>query len=251
MELFSDFLSWDISGEIISSLIIMGIEAILFIIMGIMAHFHDPLKPSKGLLWVGEELVTFFDKKTVELMGPRFAGGFGGVLLALCAYLFIAFIWGMTGLPAPVTDLAVTLSLGLSTFLLIHGVSIYFTHWKYFKRYIEPFPVFLPINLLSMWSILLSITLRLFGNALAGFVLMELIYDALESLSAMIFSSLPDWISGSFIAPFITPILHAYFDLFSGFIQTTIFLFLTAINVSMEAPEIDPQEEKFMREGGR
>ena len=46
--------------------------------------------------------------------------------------------------------------------------------------------------------------------------------------------------AGIFIAPFITPILHVYFDLFSGFVQTTVFILLAMIfilNEQNEAPE--------------
>lgn len=85
--------------------------------------------------------------------------------------------------------------------------------------------------MLSMWSPLLSLSFRLFGNALSGWILMGLLYDALMGLSNMIFK-LP-----FFIAPVVAPILHAYFDVFSGFIQTTVFVFLTMLFVSNEVPE--------------
>lgn len=52
----------------------------------------------------------------------------------------------------------------------------------------------------------------------------------LMGLSNMIFK-LP------LIAPVVAPILHAYFDVFSGFIQTTVFVFLTMLFVSNEVPE--------------
>ena len=133
MELFKDFLSWDLSGEVISSLIIVFILMVIYIIMGILARHHDPLKKSRGLLLLGEILVNFFENLAESIMGKRFRG-FGGVLLAVASYLFIAFIWGLTGLPAPITNLAVALSLGFTTFFFIHGTSIYFTKWKYFSE---------------------------------------------------------------------------------------------------------------------
>ena len=117
------------------------------------------------------------------------------------------------------------------------------------KKY-DPNPVFLPINLVSMWAPLLSLTLRLFGNAISGWVIMSLVYGSLESVSDSIFANLPEWISGSLIAPFITPVLHAYFDFFSGFIQTTVFLFLSMIFISQEEPEPEIEEEIDFRRGG-
>lgn len=229
-------ISKGLSGEVIASLMVMGIIAILSFIVAIQAHFQDPLKKPKGLLLVAEIGVTFFDNLVEDMMGPRFRG-FGGYIMAVAVYLFIAFIFGLTGLPSPVTNLAVPLSLALCTFVLIHATSIKYTKFKYFKRYIDPIPIFLPVNLLSMWSPLLSMTLRLFGNAISGWALMSIVYYALENASAAIFSFMNTEWNQIFIAPIATPILHAYFDLFSGLIQTTIFIFLTMINIGIEAPD--------------
>ena len=151
-------------------------------------------------------------------MGIKFKG-YGGFIMAIAVYLFISFIFGLTGLPSPVTNLAVPLSLALVTFILIHYTSIRFTHFRYFKRYVEPFAVFLPINLLSMWAPLLSMTLRMFGNAIVGWVLISLINASLESLSSLLFGFMGSGVSSIWFVPIVTPVLHAYFDLFSGFVQ--------------------------------
>ena len=244
-----------LSGETISSLIIMGIIALLSIYIAIRAHFADPLKKPKGILLIAEIGVTFFDGLVEDMMGKRYRG-FGGFIMAIAVYLFIAFIWGLTGLPAPVTNLATPLSLGLITFVLIHANSIRFTKWKYFKRYIEPFPVFLPINLISMWAPLLSLTMRMFGNALAGWTLMTMMYQALGGMGNALINFVSDGVTqsftyGSLITPIATPILHAYFDLFSGLIQTVVFLFLTMIFIAVEGPEDDETTTELSREGGK
>ena len=253
-EMGDKFLTTELAGEVFSSLIVIGIEVILFVIIGIMAMVHDPLKKPKGLLLVGEIGVNFFDNLAEGLMGPRFRG-FGGYIMAIAIYLFLAFIFGLTGLPSPITYLAVPLSLGLSTFVLIHATSIKYTKWRYFKRYIEPVPFFLPINLISMWAPLLSLTLRLFGNAIAGWTLMTMVYYALQNLSGMMFNwiqtSGPVEVSKVFLAPIPAAILHMYFDLFSGFIQTTVFISLTMIFVGQEAPEEEEYQLDTKKKGGK
>ena len=245
MEIFENFLTWDLSGEVMSSLIAMGVLAILFVIAGIMAHFHDPLKPSKGLLFVVETLVGFFDHLVEDLMGPNFRG-FGGYIMAIASYLFIAFIFGLTGLPSPITYMAIPLSMGLTTFCMIHITSMRYKRFGYFKRYVEPVFVFLPINLISMWAPLLSLTLRLFGNALSGFVIMSLVYAGFNQLSAFVI----DGLGLNVIAPIPAAVLHCYFDLFSGFIQTTVFIFLSMIFISQEAPEEEEIEKELIKRGG-
>lgn len=252
--MFDNFFEMVIAPEVISSLIVMGIMMVLAIIVGIQARFQDPLKKPKGLLLITELGVKFFDDFTRNMIGNRLPN-MGGFVFGVAVYLFIAFIFGLTGLPSPVTYMAVPLSLGFTTFLLIHITSAKFTKWKYFKRYVEPLPLFLPINLISMWAPLLSLSLRLFGNAISGWVLMTIVYNALESLSGMIFSfmtvTFPDGgaVGAAILPPFVTPVLHAYFDLFSGFIQTTVFISLSVILIGQEVPE-DEENVEFSRKGG-
>ena len=234
--MFDNFFKLDIPGEVISSLIVMLIIVILAIIIAIQAHFQDPLKKPKGLLLIAEIGVKFFDNFVKDLTGSALPN-FGGFIMGVATYLFIAFIFGLTGLPSPVTYMAAPLSLGLTTFLLIHLISAKFTKWGYFKRYIDPLPVFLPVNLLSMWAPLLSLTLRLFGNAIAGWALLTIVEFSLRDASAAIFSFVPSGWNEIFLAPIPLAILHAYFDLFSGLIQTVVFISLTAIFIGQEIPE--------------
>ena len=234
--MFDNFFNLDIPGEVISSLIVMLIIVILAIIIAIQAHFQDPLKKPKGLLLLAEIGVKFFDGFVKELTGNALPN-FGGFIMAVAVYLFIAFIFGLTGLPSPVTYMAVPLSLGLTTFLLIHLISAKFTKWGYFKRYVDPLPLFLPVNLLSMWAPLLSLTLRLFGNAIAGWALLTIVEYALRDVSGMLFSFIQSEWNQVFLAPLPLAILHAYFDLFSGFIQTFVFILLTTIFIGQEIPE--------------
>lgn len=245
-DLFANFWDVTISGEVYSSLIVILIVIILAIVVGIMfsKRKKDPLKKPTGFYNVVELGVNFFDKFARDMFGPAFKD-MGGYVMAIAVYLFISFIWGLTGLPSPMVYMAIPLSLGLTTFVMIHATAVRFQKWRYFQRYIDPFPVMLPINLLSMWAPLLSLTLRLFGNAIAGYAIMTILYNALEALNSTIFSFLPvvtsGWFAGNYngliITPIITGVFHLYFDLFSGFIQTTVFISLTSIFIGQEAPE--------------
>ena len=234
--IFSNFFKINIPGELVSSLIVILIIVILSLIVGILAAKQNPLKKPKGLLLVAEMGVNFFDKFAHDLVGTTLPN-FGGFIMGVAMYLFISFIFGLTGLPSPVTYMAVPLSLGLTTFLLIHYTSARYTKWRYFKRYIDPIPIFLPINLISMWAPLLSLTLRLFGNAIAGWALLSIVEYALRDLSSTLFSFIQSEWNQVFLAPLPLAILHAYFDVFSGLIQTFVFILLTSIFIGQEIPE--------------
>lgn len=252
------WLGWDeLPPEFISSVIV----CLAIIILSIVLHFkikkYDPLKRPKGIVHLWEILVEFVDKQVASLMGEGFTHSVaGGYILALGFYIFVGFLWGMVGfpnifqpgnrftytntdgqiltgtlflrpMPNPFTNTAMPLSIALLTFFWIHITSIKCKKWGYFKRYVQPMPFFLPINLITMWSGTLSLTLRLFGNALAGYCIITLIYSGFSQAFSVTGAGLA-------ITPLIAPITHLYFDVFDGFIQVAVFCMLTMINVSTE-----------------
>ena len=86
---------------------------------------------------------------------------------------------------------------------------------------------------MSKFSTLLSLSLRLFGNILSGGILMSVIYQMLGSLSGMI----PVIGKLNIVGVLIAPVLHFYFDLFSGAMQAYIFTVLTISFIAKELPE--------------
>ena len=244
--------------EIFYSLVAMLIIFILSlcIFFKFKKAIKDPLQKQKGLVLIACWFVEFIDNLTIGTMGER-NKGFAGYVMGLCMYVFLAFTIGLLGVASPMTYLGVPLSLALVTFILIHFTAVKEQKIKYFKIFTDPLPpyipFFVPVNLISMWAPLLSMTLRMFGNALSGYCIMTILYFSLESISNMIFGGLfpgDYWANamggvvsgaqgpaGMFIAPLITPVLHAYFDVFSGFIQTTVFVLLTMVFIQNEQVE--------------
>lgn len=227
-----------ITGEFIMSLIVMSFIIILSFVLYFIFRKKDPTKPEKGIALVFTFIVEKVDNMVKDLMGKKY-DGFGGYIMGLAMYIAFSFIVGVTGLPGPMSFLGNTFAIGLCTFILIHANAVKANKWGYFKRFVDPAPFMLPINLLSMWAPLLSISLRIFGNALSGFTLMSIVYWALDNLSFKIFGFLGAPLGYMILPPFITPILHAYFDVFSGAIQTLIFIMLTMVQVSIE--DLDPE----------
>ena len=82
---------------------------------------------------------------------------------------------------------------------------------------------------------------------------MTLVYSAMNNIGDTVVTFVSNGVEqnlhlGGIISPIVTPILHAYFDLFSGLIQTVVFLFLSMIFIANEGPEDD---EEFVTEGGK
>ena len=80
----------------------------------------------------------------------------------------------------------------------------------------EPMPVVLPINILEIFIKPLSLCMRLFGNVLGSFVIMELLKMV--------------------VPPVLPAIFSCYFDIFDGLIQAYVFVFLTGLFIK-EATE--------------
>ncbi|MDR1466449.1 MAG: F0F1 ATP synthase subunit A, partial [Treponema sp.] len=113
----------------------------------------------------------------------------------------------------PTRDINVTASLALVTILLVLICNIKakgFLGWL--KHFLHPIGFMLPFNIMEYGVRLLSLSLRLFGNILGGFILMHLIEMLMPVAVPMVFS--------------------LYFDFFDGFIQAAIFTFLSVLYIS-------------------
>ena len=67
---------------------------------------------------------------------------------------------------------------------------------------------------------------------------MELVYTGAQILS----NTIAGWFGATgnvfnFMAPIITPLLHGYFDVFAGFIQTLVFVTLTVVLLGVDVPD--------------
>jgi F-type H+-transporting ATPase subunit a len=113
----------------------------------------------------------------------------------------------------PTRDINVTAALAaisISLVLVCGFAARGFGGW--FKRLLHPVPFMLPFNLLEYATRLVSLSLRLFGNILGGFVLMHMIEGLIPVALPMIFA--------------------LYFDFFDGTIQAGIFVFLTSLYIA-------------------
>ncbi len=244
--------------EFLTSILVMLVIIAFSVFIYFKVKKFDPLEKPKGFMHVCEIVLEFADNQVGKLMGKPFRN-YGGYIIAVGLFVFLGFFVGMIGipnflqvgaswylepLPNPFTNLAIPLSIALVTFFLTHFTAIKYKKWKYFERYIEPIPLFLPINLITMWSNVLSLTLRLFGNALAGYCVITLIYVGLGTALPPAGS-----LTGLAITPVIAPLAHLYFDVFDGAIQLAVFTMLTMISISTEyVSEEDLANEKRMKQ---
>ena len=172
----------------------------------VLKHKDKPTKFSAGVEMVISVLLNFV-KGSMGKAGKNYINYIG----ALFAFVFFSNISGLFGLRPPTADYGTTLCIGLISFCMIQYAAIRYMRLNYLKGMFEPIFLFFPINVISEVAIPVSLSLRLFGNVLAGTVMMALYYGMLP-----IFAKIG-----------VPSALHAYFDLFSGAIQAYVFCMLT------------------------
>lgn len=214
----------ELQVELVFSLIIITALCIFFIYAGKKVMAADPLQKPKGVVLVCETGIEMVYNYMKSIMPSQFEKNYYPYFAMMFVYLIVANLSGLIGFDAPTSNYSITLAITLITFVLIQ--------YNAFKKkggltYIKEL-VWPPTNILSAVSPLISLSMRLFGNILSGTILMGLVYQFTGWLSGMI-------IPFNFLGPIIAPVLHAYFDVFAGCIQTLVFVTLSSILIAIEA----------------
>ena len=167
--------------SVVVTWIIMAVVLLLSLILTRNLKVEHPGKRQLLL----EQAVTSLEGITEGILGAdgkRYAAYLTSVLM----YLGIANLIGILGFKPPTKDLNVTAALAIMSIALVA-----------------------PINVLELFIKPLSLCMRLFGNVLGAFVIMELI---------------------EYIMPVGLPVVFSmYFDIFDGLIQAYVFVFLTGL----------------------
>mmetsp|Transcript_32643 Transcript_32643/g.37809 ORF Transcript_32643/g.37809 Transcript_32643/m.37809 type:complete len:263 (-) Transcript_32643:103-891(-) len=151
-----------------------------------------------------------FYREWVPFIGTLFLFIFG------CNWAGAVIPWKLIKLPegelaAPTNDINTTVALALLTSFAYFYAGLSKKGLGYFKRYVEPLPLLLPINILEDFTKPLSLSFRLFGNVLAD----ELTISVLTSL-----------------VPLVVPLPIMLLGIFAGSVQALIFSTLAAAYIA-------------------
>lgn len=133
-------------------------------------------------------------------------------LISILIYIAIANLIGLIGFKPPTKDMGVTAGMAIMSILVVEIAGIRQKGDKgWLKSFGEPIWIVAPINLLEVFTRPLSLCMRLFGNVLGSYVVMELIKLVVPAVLPAVFS--------------------CYFDIFDGLIQAFVFVFLTSLYI--------------------
>lgn len=180
--------------------------------------------------------VSWINDYTIDAMGQHYGPKFSAYIGSIFIFILVSNLSGLVGLQPPTANFSVTLALTLITWIAIQVVSIKTNGIKgYLAGFAEPFSFFIIPNVFGQLAPLVSLSVRLFGNVIAGATIMSLLY----AFTGWISSIIPVIGNFNFFGVIVAPILHLYFDLFSGFLQTFIFISLSIIFIGVETPQED------------
>jgi F-type H+-transporting ATPase subunit a len=121
---------------------------------------------------------------------------------------------------APNADLNMTIAMALITFTVVQiaGITAHGVKGR-IKHMADP-PFMFPIELISEFSRIISLSARLFGNIFAGEVLLTVMFTLAATIRVA-------------VVPFAIPVIFLGLELLFGFIQALVFALLTLIYITL------------------
>jgi F-type H+-transporting ATPase subunit a len=208
-----------ISDTVISTWIVMAVLIIAAVLL--TRRMREIPKKPQLLLEAFIGFVNNFVEENAGHHGKDFSAFLGTIFLFLIAANLAPMLTPIGGFGfeplfviKPLTrDINVTAAFAITVIVTVFFSGlIYKRPLGWLKSLVKPSPIMLPFNLLEYAIKPLSLCLRLFGNILGAYIIMQLI----EAVAPVIFP----------------PIAGLYFDLFDGLIQAVVFSFLSTIYIA-------------------
>lgn len=153
------------------------------------------------IIWLNEQIGVSIGSRG-QLVAP--------LLITLFLFLLVANWLGLIPtLASPTNDLNTTLGLALMVIVLLHVFGLYYKGFGYIKHFFQPVAPFVIINIIEELAKPITLAFRLFGNILAG-----------EMLIAVLLLLVPIWMP-------IPSVVWLGFSMFIGVIQAFIFTMLS------------------------
>ncbi|MCL2112123.1 MAG: F0F1 ATP synthase subunit A [Clostridiales bacterium] len=201
---------------------------IVAVAMIVVAHIatRNMQRNPKGLQAVAELIVETTYKFVKNTMGSHNVG-FAPFIGTLFLFLLFCNALGLLGQRAASADMNFAFALSIMVFFVIQGSSIRSQGIKgYLKHFAEPVPFMVPIKIIEECVFPVSLGFRLFGNILAGFIIIHIFMYMMGGLSANIGLPIP-------LLQAVTPLpAMAFFDVFEPVLQAFVFSMLTMVFVA-------------------
>lgn len=190
----------------LDTLIMTWITMAIVIVFAVIATSGLKMKP-QGWQNFLEMVVGALLEQIDANMGPR-----GRKLAPLVISLFLFLVAGnelglIPGFTSPTSDLNTTLGLALMIVIMVHIIGVVNKGpVRYIKHFFEPYVPFVIINIIEELAKPITLSFRLFGNILAGEILLLIL---------------------GMLVPYVVPTAWLAFSVFVGVVQAFIFTMLS------------------------
>ena len=213
------FAGWTFNWE---TLVMTWITMAIVILIAILATRNLKMVPS-GWQNVVEMVITGLHSQIDVTMGKR-GRMLAPLIITLFLFLLISNWLGLIPqMASPTNDLNTTLGLALLIIVMVHCLGLYFKGGHYIAHFFQPVPVFVIINAIEEVAKPITLAFRLFGNILAG-----------EILIIILLKLMPIWMP-------IQSVIWLAFSIFIGGVQAVIF---TMLSMAYLANAVKHEEEE-------
>jgi F-type H+-transporting ATPase subunit a len=183
--------------------------------LSLVARFTLKKSAPTGVQNLFEVIVGGLENFVEEIMGPE-GKHYLTLIGSLFLFILVCNLQGLfPGFDSPTANLNTTLALALVSFTATHYIGVKRHGISYVKHFMGPMwglaPLMLPIELISHFARVMSLTFRLFGNMVAKHKLLLVL---------------------ALLAPYIAPVPILGLGLLVAFVQAGVFTLLTMLYLS-------------------
>ncbi len=193
-------------GTVVSWIIIAVVTLVLALLARNLKVEGEISKAQLFLEVCVDKMVTFFEK-ILGSAGKKYIPW----LMTIGIYIGACNMCGIFGFKSPTKGLNCTVGLALMSIILVQFAGIREKGIKgWLVSFTKPVAIVTPINIMELIIKPMSLCFRLFGNIIGAFIIMKLV---------------------ELIPVGIPVVFSLYFDIFDGFIQAYVFVFLTSLYI--------------------
>ncbi len=227
---------------VITTIIIFGISFAYWI----QNRNIKPTDSPKKFSMIVENFVLMVKGIVVETFGAKYVK-WTPFFCFIFSFIGLSNIIAITGLKEASVSYTVPFTLGFTVWIIsiIMGISV--QKWSYLKKFTfnikvkgKTYPVMVnPLQFMGLVTPLISISFRLWGNILAGYIIYEVVFWALYGLGTPLVTCI---LVGGVL---LMPLLMIYFSLFTGLVQAYVFTLLSVTYISAPVTEYNNELEEY------
>ena len=168
------------------TLVMTWLTMVVVLFIGWLAARKLSIVPTSNWQVALEMIIETLHEQAEENMGPRVRGFLSMFIVSLFLFILISnWIGLIPTMASPTNDLNTTLGLALLVIAMTHVLGLYVKGGHYIGHFFQPFVPFVVINIVEELAKPITLSFRLFGNILAGEILIHILLLMLGNYSTV------------------------------------------------------------------